>query len=621
MGGSYGKHLIDGEIQYLSPSGMSKYDHDQMGGCALKGWLHYVKGLKEPFTNANKTGTIVHKEFQTHLETGEMCLGPIALTAKQFIPKRRKHLEIEHRMHKGLLTAGGINTVGEIDVLDLGWQGEILTVNEDGDEVTEYSTVEVLDWKSTSNVQAHSKAADELMGTIQMPLYGAYALARDPEAEFVRLSHVYMQTRGNPDPRKNTVRVSRRDIESRWVEIESISRTIQGYVAETDHTKIPQNRNSCMSWNKRCMHSDTFCAKGVPQSIDDIFGVTKASQLRKEDTKMNVEEELAALEAGASKAGALGETPAPVEVPSTWADDWRDILSCGNGFPPLDKDATAVFEKANGLTLSGGTLPGEGNLGGIKPLSPELVATVAGNLRAKGDVKAPEPVEKPAIVITEVKATVAVEMPLTPDPVEAPAPEPEPEGLHIETVSPQAPQGESEALTAARKCIEKGSFSNMRKPDMGEVIIEVLAMKGGAGERHVSGVELDAAHILIAKLRKENEELQYTLDHTPSKAQLEETKGLVLYIDTLPSEPCDRIDAYARKVCALLEEQTGAKDIRCSDDNRLSFGKWKGALAACVRAVPPEDGTYLVETAGNEIFETIAATLRESASRFAVSIK
>ena len=615
MAGSYGPNVINGELQYLSPSGISKYDPEQPGGCPFKGRLHYVEKLKEEFTGANALGVSTHKELQRHIETGEMCLGGIALTAKQFIPTRTKHLKAEHKIERDALTVAGVRVVGEIDVLDLGWQGEILTIDEYGDQVTEYATTEVLDWKTTSNVAKWSKPADKLMRTVQMPLYGKYALTVTPNADFVRLSHVYMQTRGAPCSTKETLRVSRQDIDTRWGEIESLARSIKDYVKEPDINKIPRNRNACNAWGKRCMHANTFCAKGVIESVDDIFGITKATQLKKGNTKMDLDRELAELEAGASAAGAFGEAAPAVTVPETFLQDWADIVSAEKGFPPLDAAASAVFQTANGLPVTGECLPGEGDYGALSPLPTETVLKLAQNLRNTGAAK-------PAPVIP-VEAAVTLSLEAQPTIVKAPP-----------VVEPPAvpATGEPEDVTTCREMIKDPKWSGQKisKPELSQVVRYLMGVDRWS-EKPVTDEDID--HEAIRALRVDNDDLRRQLaeavaanadfakacDDAPPVGLL--TDGLVLYIDAIPSEPFDRIDDYKRKMCGLLEKQCSAKDIRCSDDDRLSFGKWRGALAACVRAMPLEDGVYFVDTRGDEISEVIATTLKEGAAKYSKGIQ
>ena len=220
-GSGYGKTVIDGEIQYLSPSGMSKGDHDQPGGCLRLWHGKYVLGKKEPFTKQQKVGVEAHSQIEHYLNTGEKKLARLTMSASHLIPEPDVSMQVEHKIQPGELFVEGIRVVGHIDLVNptglyMSADG-VLTQDPKG-------TVEMLDWKTTSNIEKWAKKGHTLIKTIQMPLYGQWA-AEQFEAEHVRLSHVYMQTKGTPCAEKMTALVSRENLAKRWVEIEAIART------------------------------------------------------------------------------------------------------------------------------------------------------------------------------------------------------------------------------------------------------------------------------------------------------------------------------------------------------------------------------------------------------------
>ena len=71
------------------------------------------------------------------------------------------------------------------------------------------------------------------------------------------------------------------------------------------------------------------------------------------------------------------------------------------------------------------------------------------------------------------------------------------------------------------------------------------------------------------------------------------------------------LSAYIEKMCADLATTYKAVDIRCApSDSPLSFGKWKGALAAAIRENPPENGTYVLHgVRESEIKQVVVETL------------
>jgi len=88
--------------------------------------------------------------------------------------------------------------------------------------------------------------------------------------------------------------------------------------------------------------------------------------------------------------------------------------------------------------------------------------------------------------------------------------------------------------------------------------------------------------------------------------------GIQLFINAIPPTNFSNLDFYIRAAVRQIEEQfPDLSDIRCppSADHKLGFGRWRGALAAMVRAQPPQDGTYVVFTRGSEFAEVVAEAL------------
>ncbi|MFP2897305.1 hypothetical protein [Corallococcus sp. 4LFB] len=62
---------------------------------------------------------------------------------------------------------------------------------------------------------------------------------------------------------------------------------------------------------------------------------------------------------------------------------------------------------------------------------------------------------------------------------------------------------------------------------------------------------------------------------------------------------------------AKIEQECGVVDIRVApNDSPLAYGKWKGVLAATIRAEPPEPGTYAaLGVAGSELMQVAVEAL------------
>ena len=86
---------------------------------------------------------------------------------------------------------------------------------------------------------------------------------------------------------------------------------------------------------------------------------------------------------------------------------------------------------------------------------------------------------------------------------------------------------------------------------------------------------------------------------------------LNLFVDAVTSTPTQSLAPYIDATLKELCEKASTVDIRCcSGDSPMAFGKWKGVLAATVRANPPPLGSYSLDARGSEISECVIEALR-----------
>jgi hypothetical protein len=177
----YGPAVVDGRLIYVSPSSITKFDASQFGGCERRWYAKYVMGLEETTTAAQTSGKEEHSQLEHYLKTGDLTLGRIALSARRFIPLPGPGLLVEHSIEpsltvlSGALPAAGVPIIGYIDLLNL--RGEyhdsvgVLRAESLPD------TVEILDWKTTSNPR-FAKSGRDLLDTVQMVTYGGLRAQR-----------------------------------------------------------------------------------------------------------------------------------------------------------------------------------------------------------------------------------------------------------------------------------------------------------------------------------------------------------------------------------------------------------------------------------------------------------
>ncbi|NBD13821.1 RecB family exonuclease [Corallococcus silvisoli] len=87
--------------------------------------------------------------------------------------------------------------------------------------------------------------------------------------------------------------------------------------------------------------------------------------------------------------------------------------------------------------------------------------------------------------------------------------------------------------------------------------------------------------------------------------------SLSLYVDCVPNCPVEPLAGYVGRMVAKIEQECGVVDIRVApNDSPLAYGKWKGVLAATIRAEPPEPGSYAaLGVAGSELMQVAVEAL------------
>lgn len=285
-----GSSVRDGIVRYTSVSQITNFDPSQFGGCNRRWWLDKIGRIKTPQTAAQDTGVQIHGQIETYLTTGEDVLGIVARAGMRFLPepgpglhvemafgdekivelfdeKRKKESDLE-RFGGGrfdvyvsefvkwereslapilpnyLIAAGDVPILGAIDVIND--RGEWL--DDDGVIHKSPSTPEVIDWKTSSNIDQYAKTGLDLIETNQMIGYAKYASQRYPRANEIRISHGYFQTRGTPRAKKVSTVVPLDIIESRWQHIEQRVNEMKQIARETEIEKVPANLEACSAY-------------------------------------------------------------------------------------------------------------------------------------------------------------------------------------------------------------------------------------------------------------------------------------------------------------------------------------------------------------------------------------
>ena len=94
------------------------------------------------------------------------------------------------------------------------------------------------------------------------------------------------------------------------------------------------------------------------------------------------------------------------------------------------------------------------------------------------------------------------------------------------------------------------------------------------------------------------------------------SNALRLFVDVGPSYVlealgCQSLDGYLAQRTNEICQALGVPDIRLGmgHDSPLSFGRWKGVLAAAIRQAPPAPGDYVINGAADELKGVLVETL------------
>ena len=421
-----------------------------------------------------------------------------------------------------LIAAGDVPILGAIDVIND--HGEWL--DDDGVIHKSPSTPEVIDWKTSSNIDQYAKTGLDLIETNQMIGYAKYASQRYPRANEIRISHGYFQTRGTPRAKKVSTVVPLDIIESRWQHIEQRVNEMKQIARETEIEKVPANLEACSAY-RGCAFA-AHCPRSAKTTI--------LAALKTAEKGSNVGL-LDKLKSGQSLA-ALTPTPAPAKPPVT-----SPVTA-----PATDPTIAAEIERLKAAERGDdrGVCKTDGT-----PLTPENSSRLP-----SGDV-----------VYIGCKPGV-----LPPD---APASSPT---TNAASVPPEA----LATLPADVKAIVEahGATSTATAP-------ETTTEKRGRGRPP----------------GKKSENLNTTIGDATMRE---------LFVDcVVKGRVTVDLSAYIEKMCTDLATTYKAVDIRCApSDSPLSFGKWKGALAAAIRENPPENGTYVLHgVRESEIKQVVVETL------------
>lgn len=348
-----------GVITRLSASQAETFDSAQVGGCPRRWYFEHVEGLERPQSDAARDdGDAGHAHFAHYYRTGQRPrrarMGKAvngALDAGH-LPARDAGQLIESRFDgqpargadgerlplrpSSTLWLGGVPWDGYVDL-----------------RFYRAGMITVLDHKFSSDIHAYAKPADELLSTVQMPVYALDSLRIWPNAQHIELVHHYVSRRG-VDSFKRRQLVTTAQVHQRGVEIEALVVRMRAVTRAVSQDAVPFNLKSCDTWS------------GCPfQSRCTAFRGRFKMSLADEDLSWLVEavEGPAATEAQARVD--LGKPPQVTpeqetdDVPATLVENVTQALvtSAAHAETLAAEDPFAVFAPAASVPAAGAFVP------------------------------------------------------------------------------------------------------------------------------------------------------------------------------------------------------------------------------------------------------------------------
>lgn len=576
-------------LEKVSVSQIASFDPTQPAGCPRRWWFRYVAGKPEPETQAKSKGKDFHTSIEHYLKTGEDVLSPEVRAGKHLIRRgERQHVEVQvpDQVFRLKLDFAGVYLSGRIDLLDCG------TVHLDGEgaEVSE-DVIEVLDWKTTSSIAAYGKSGAALLTDPQMVGYGLAVLNADKYADRVRLSHVYFQTRGQKLAAKRTIVATRDHLEGEHRRLTAVVSDMQRVAEISDASEVPKNLLACSAY-RGCPHA-SYCPKTEAERLKNIWR-----------TPMSLRRATPAPQTQVTPA----QQPAPAAPPAQ-AVHTAPVQPVTAHRPVRAEVAAKLREEIERSDDEGCADCGEELT--IRNVSRLLDGTIK-HIGCKGAAAQVAPPDQPVITLAQSFEPVPPEsiqtLPAAARELAAQNVEPRREAAKSEA------QGAAEAPKRGRGRPRKTAPEPESQPGSPPAAVEQRTERAAVQE-----AEHTRTDIRPALQAHESRDLAQSEQHELPASPVPE--NTILIVDALV-ETCELVYDLGPEVDALAEQlarQHNAADLRCApSDSPLSFGKWKGALTAVLRAeFTPRTSLCGLRCLGDEVREVAAQAI---ASKFTTVI-
>lgn len=558
--------VADGQINFLSVSSVTMFDPGQDGGCPRAWNFRYVQGVKKPETDATDRGALIHKQIEHYYRTGEDVLTPIVRVGKHFMPARGDDLLIEYQIDESsnILTAAGVPFRLMIDLTHS--RGAFV---DSAGEIRHDPphTSEVLDWKSTSNLTAYAKRGPDLIKTVQMTGYGETLSRLDPTLEHVRLSHVYFQTRGAKYAEKRTALFLIETVKHRWQAVDQVVREMIDVARESDPLRVDANYDSCGAYGG-CFYRDR-CPRSPERVITDLFGKGKGMSLLKalqSQTGLTGPDGTPAPATTAPQVAASAPQPGQLVAAAHHA---VPVSVAGVTSPDILKKRAEIEAQLASLQAEEAALKGQAAPAPIQPATAAPACPICGEVYTIMNVSR---LQDGTLFHVGCPRRAGVTPPDAPRSTLASSAAPVP--VEVLGTLPPAVAAATQAHAAAVAAASPPTPATVPAATAPSVATPAPATPGKRGRKPRTQAAGGAAN-------------------PPASGE-----GLTLFCDVIALKGMDlqSLDPYIDDICDRISEAAGTEDIRFThNESAISFGKWRGALAAAVKSSPPAPGQYAVQ--------------------------
>lgn len=569
-----GPAIQDGVLRFVSITQIEKWSL-----CQRMWAFRYVERRPEPKTSAMEKGIAFHERMDRYHKTGDKILTAMERPGLHLLYEPRDPYILTEVENLGDLSLGGVPVYLKIDLLNL--RGYYLDV--EGHTHLKLDHAEVQDYKTTSDVEKWSKTPRGLLETVQMPVYGRWAMER-VGGDQVRLSHVYFGTKRR-EAKKVTTLATWDQIDTAWTDIGLVVKEGMVPAARVSRAAdLEPNWEAC----HRCAYRDV-CPRPALQSLADIVGPGVAEALAGElGGDMSAFDPTQFLN---SLTGDAAPTPSPTHHPAAAPTLAVDETAKQAEIARLE----AELVLARGDIIAGNaTLIGKAAQDFAKVTDMGPVPQGAGIITSAAAVKAAR-IQPPDVPASGTTGPTAKPVPTESVATLPPAVQAVLAGSAGATTATPTPTITSPTITPLPAATsEPAKPRRGRKPKAPETA-PAVGYVGPDG----TGMATDAAPASFATSRPAPTVLELYVDCAVDGLDVE---SLVPYVDDL---------------CEKLCKQFHAMDVRCApnqlpdgSDSPLGFGRWKGALAAAARAFPPSPGAYSLPLEGSEPRQVVAEALR-----------